>query len=154
MEKQEEECRVKAEHDGEERRRVEWADIDVDEQVNDATCKNLGGSVEIEYPQEEQREEHWRQGGQEEQLAEARRREWVWQGGEKTEDDEAEHRERQGNGGGGQGRETKERETDMDKGEETVDDEMLEDSDVREKTGDWGYFYSPEGCTGCQEEPF
>ena len=122
--KQEEECRVKAGHDEEERRRVEWADIDVDEPVNDAICMNLGGSVEIEYPQEEQREEQWRQGGQEEQLAEARRREWVWQGGEKTEDDEAEHRERQGNGGGGQGGETKEKEIDMDMGEETVDDEM------------------------------
>ena len=122
--KQEEECKVKAGHDEEERRRVEWADIDVDEPVNDAICMNLGGSVEIEYPQEEQREEQWRQGGQEEQLAEARRREWVWQGGEKTEDDEAEHRERQGNGGGGQGGETKEKEIDMDMGEETVDDEM------------------------------
>ena len=65
----------------------------MDEPVNDATCMNLGGSVEIEYPQEEQRGEQWRQGGQEEQLAEARRGEWAWQGGEMTES-EAERRER------------------------------------------------------------
>ena len=98
----------------------------------------------------------WRQGGQEEQLAEARirKREWVWQGGEKTEDDEAEHRERQGNDGGGQGGEEKEEGTDMDHGEETVDDKMSEDSDVRGRRGDWGHLYGPERCTGCQENPF
>ena len=55
------------------RLRVDWADIDVDEPVNDVTCVDLGGSVGIEYPQEEEREEQWR-----------------------AEDDEAEHRERQG----------------------------------------------------------
>ena len=82
LEKQEEECEVKAEFEEKERRRVDWADIDLDEPVNDATCMNLGNSVEIEYPQEEQRGEQWRQGGQEEQLAEARRGEWAWQGGE------------------------------------------------------------------------
>ena len=84
---------------------------------------NLGGSVEIEYPQEEQRGEQWRQGGQEEGLA--GRREWAWQGGEMTESDEAERRERK-------------REIDLDKGEGTADDEMSENSDVREKGGRLG----------------
>ena len=63
LEKQEEECEIKAEFEEKERRRVDWADIDLDELVNDATCMNLGGSAEIKYPQEEQRGEQWRQGG-------------------------------------------------------------------------------------------
>ena len=33
LEMQEEECRVKMEHEGEERHRVDWADMDVDESV-------------------------------------------------------------------------------------------------------------------------
>ena len=87
---------LKMEHDGEERRRVDWAGMDVDEPVDDMTCVGLGGSVGIDYPQEEQRKEQWRQGGQEEQLAEARtrRREWVWQDGEKKEDDEVDRKEK------------------------------------------------------------
>ena len=49
---------------GKERQRVDWADIDADEPINDMTYMNLGGSVQIEYPQEEQREEQRRHGGE------------------------------------------------------------------------------------------
>ena len=43
---QEEECRVNMEHEGEERQRVDWADMDVDESVGGMmTCVDLGGSV-------------------------------------------------------------------------------------------------------------
>ena len=49
---------------GKERQRVHWADIDADEPINDMTYMNLGGSVQIEYPQEEQREEQRRHGGE------------------------------------------------------------------------------------------
>ena len=46
LEMQEEECRVNMEHEGEERRRVDWADMDVDESVDGMmTCVDLGGSV-------------------------------------------------------------------------------------------------------------
>ena len=93
---QEEECRVKMEHGGEERQRVDWADVDVDESVDGMmTCVDLGGSVGTDDPKEEQREEQRRQDKQEEQLAEARTSGggWSWQGGEKTENGEAEHRE-------------------------------------------------------------
>ena len=106
LEMQEEESRVKMKHEGEERQRVDWADTDADESVDDMMAHvDLGGSVEIDDPQEEQREE---------QLAGAwtREREWSWQGGEKTENGEANHRERQGNGGGGQGEREKEEKTD------------------------------------------
>ena len=41
LEKQEEECEVKAESEEKERRRVDWADIDLNERVNDAACMNL-----------------------------------------------------------------------------------------------------------------
>ena len=122
LEKQEEECEIEAEFEEKERRRVDWADTDLDEPVNDATCMNLGGSVEIEYPQEEQRGEQWRQGGQDEQLAEARRGEWASQGGGMTESDEGERRERK-------------REIDIDKGEETADDEMTGETDERKVGG-------------------
>ena len=125
LEKQEEECKIEAEFEEKERRRVDWADIDLNEPVNDETCMNLGSSVEIEYPQEEQRGEQWRQGGQNEQLAEARRGEWAWQGGGMTESDEGERRERK-------------REIDIDKGEKT--DDMTGNSDVRHLSGrDWGH---------------
>ena len=119
LEMQEEECMVKMQHEGEERQRVDWADMDVDESVDDMmTCVDLEGSVEIDDPQEEQREEQRRQDKQEEQFAEARTRggEWSWQGGEKTENGEAEHRERQGNCGGGQGGREKEEKTEADEG--------------------------------------
>ena len=65
LEKQEEECKAEANQKRErERHRVDWADIDTDEQVNDMTYMNLGGSVQIEYPQEEQREGQRRHGGE------------------------------------------------------------------------------------------
>ena len=41
---------------------MDWADIDADEPINDMTYVNLGGSVQIKYPQEEQREEQRRHG--------------------------------------------------------------------------------------------
>ena len=70
---------VKMEHEEEERQRVDWADMDVDESVDGMmTCVDLGGSVGIDNPQEEQREEQWLQDKQEEQLAEARTREGEW----------------------------------------------------------------------------
>ena len=64
LEKQEEECKAEANQKGKERQRVDWADIDADEPINDMTYMNLGGSVQIEYPQEEQREEQRRHGGE------------------------------------------------------------------------------------------
>ena len=73
LEKQEEECKAEANQKGKERQRADWADIDVDEPVNDVTYMNLGDSVQIEYPQEEQREEQRRP--QEEQREEQRRHE-------------------------------------------------------------------------------
>ena len=42
----------------------------------------------------------------------------------------------------------------MDEGGKTVDDMMSEDSDVRERGGEWGHLYGPESCTGCQGNPF
>ena len=45
------------------------------------------------------------------------------------------------------------REIDMDKGEETADDEMSENSDVRETCGDLGHLYGPESCMRCQGNP-
>ena len=89
---QEEECRVKMEHEGEVRQRGDWADMGVDDSLDGTmTCVDLGGRVGIENPQEEQREEQRRQGKQEEQLAEAQTRggKWSWQGEEKTENGEA-----------------------------------------------------------------
>ena len=64
LEKQEEECKAESNQKGKERQRVDWADIDADEPINDMTYMNLGGSVQIEYPQEEQREEQRRHGGE------------------------------------------------------------------------------------------
>ena len=61
-EKQEEERKAEASQKGKERQRVDWADIDADEPINDLTCMNLVGSAQIEYPQEEQREEQRRHG--------------------------------------------------------------------------------------------
>ena len=63
MQKQEEDCKAEEKQKGKGRQRVDWADIDTDEPVNDMTYMNLGGSVQIEYPQEEQREEQRRHGG-------------------------------------------------------------------------------------------
>ena len=87
LEMQQVERRVKMECEGEERRRVDWADMDVDESVDDMTCVDLGGSVGID-SQEEQREEQWRQDQHEEQLDENGRMELArprkdrgWRGG-------------------------------------------------------------------------
>ena len=62
FEKQEEERKAEANQKRKERQRVDWADIDADEPINDMTYMNLGDSVQIEYLQEEQREEQWRHG--------------------------------------------------------------------------------------------
>ena len=63
------------EREGEERQRVDSADMDVDESVDGMmTCVELGGSVGIDDQQEEQREEQRPRDKQEEQLAEARTR--------------------------------------------------------------------------------
>ena len=61
LEKQEEDKERKAEANqkGKERQR---ADIDADETVSDMTCMNLGDSVQMVHPQEEQREEERRHG--------------------------------------------------------------------------------------------
>ena len=62
FEKQEEERKAEANQKGKERQRAYWADIDADEPVSDTTYMNLGDSVQVVYPQEEQREEQWRHG--------------------------------------------------------------------------------------------
>ena len=73
LEKQEEERKAEANQKEKERQRADWADIDVDEPVSDTTYMNLGDSVQIVYPQEEQREEQRRP--QEEEREEQRRHE-------------------------------------------------------------------------------
>ena len=62
LEKQEEERKAEANQKEKERQRADWADIDADEPVSDMTYMNLGDSVQIVYPQEEQREEERRHG--------------------------------------------------------------------------------------------
>ena len=62
LEKQEDERKAEANQKVKERRRADWADIDADEPVSDMTYMNLGDSVQIVYPQEEQREEERRHG--------------------------------------------------------------------------------------------
>ena len=56
LEKQEEEHKAEANQREKERQRADWADIDADSDMN------LGDSVQIVYPQEEQREEERRHG--------------------------------------------------------------------------------------------
>ena len=62
LEKQEDERKAEANQKGKERQRADCADIDADEPVSDTTYMNLGDSVQIVYPQEEQREEERRHG--------------------------------------------------------------------------------------------
>ena len=138
-----EECRVKMEHDGEERRRVDWADMDVDEPVDDMTCgpgrqrwDRLPARRAKKGAMAARRARGATGGGadKKERMGLARRK--------KREDDEAEHRERQENGGGGQ------------EGEETVDDKTSEGSEIREMRYDFRHLYGPESCTRSQRNPF
>ena len=55
FEKREEERKGGEKSERERKTEVDWADIDADEPINDMTYVNLGGSVQIKYPQEEQR---------------------------------------------------------------------------------------------------
>ena len=74
LEKQEDERKAEANQKWKERQRADWADIGADESVNDMTCMNLGGSVQIVYPQEEQREEERRHGREDQIDSESDRR--------------------------------------------------------------------------------
>ena len=54
------------------RERIDWAGVEVDESFQGVeTSMDLGGSVEIDDLDEQQRNEQWRQGEQEDPLAEA-----------------------------------------------------------------------------------
>ena len=112
FEKQEEERKAEANQKEKERQWADWADIDADEPVCYMTYMNLGDSVQIEYPQEEQQQEQWRQGGQ---SAEERVEGWIRQGEEETGCEEDKHGGREGTDGQGREGETIESENDTGK---------------------------------------